>query len=629
MHANIYLPVLHKYLENCFGILPLHTRKELIDSLEWIDLRAGEVLINEGEVADCLYILLGGCLSIYTIDSDGGYNYLGSILQGESVGEVALLTDSTRSASVKASRDSVLVKILKEDFDHLCEFRPQVLKQFSKLLVKRLFYANAKQQNRVKPNVALLPLHSIPEFDELMPRLLNIANKYSGTHLIDPDVIKEELEIPFDVLERPDSRLKLNEWLAEIDLKDEYSLYVSPLPLSYWYEKCVRQADVVYLFVDPSQDLPEGKVFDYIRSRRANHPEVDYNLVLLHRDSSQLPTNTKKWLDHINPSMHLHIRLDYDKDIARLARFVTENVVGLACGGGGAKALSQAGVLKAFQEYGLEVDYVSGTSMGAIVAACFALDWSWEEVNQKMQNALVKGGITKDITFPIFAFLRGKNKDKTLESYFDYQIEDLWLNYLCVSCDLSSHKMMVHDEGSLWEAISASSAIPGVFPPAIIDGRFYVDGGLVNNLPGDLLLDNNCRYLISISVGDYSELYTEEKKFPSARRFIGRRLLGFKKRNNDLPGILQVFVRSVLLASTYNDTIVHMKSDVLLLPEVEHIGLLEWKKLDEAVKAGYKSAKQYLENNSADFIQKQLDHKPRTPSYQTRSQGPSLFSKAD
>ena len=58
MQSNVYLPVLHKYLENCFGILPKYTQKELIDSLEWIELHAGDVLINEGEVADCLYILL-------------------------------------------------------------------------------------------------------------------------------------------------------------------------------------------------------------------------------------------------------------------------------------------------------------------------------------------------------------------------------------------------------------------------------------------------------------------------------------------------------------------------------------------------------------------------------------------
>ena len=285
----------------------------------------------------------------------------------------------------------------------------------------------------------------------------------------------------------------------------------------------MRQADEIYLLADARQFAQTGEVLAYLLERRVRHPDIPYHLLLLHPNGDQLPQGTDRWLEQISPLRHHHVRLDRESDLHRVARFITQQAIGLALGGGGAKGMAHVGVWKAFQELGIEVDLIGGSSIGAMMGAPLAMNWSYEQLLEVCKRVFLDPRIAKDYNLPLYSLLTGRNKNRIMRELFDYQIEDLWQPFFCVSCDLSTNRMMVHERGSLWKAASASSAIPGIFPPFIYDGHFLIDGGMVNNIPGDLVLERGATYLVNVDLSESPALYTDQKSFPSVWELLRRR----------------------------------------------------------------------------------------------------------
>ena len=133
-----------------------------------------------------------------------------------------------------------------------------------------------------------------------------------------------------------------------------------------------------------------------------------------------------------NPGINLPPRgLEY---FERLARFLSGKTFGLVLGGGGAKGFAHIGIIRALQEANIPIDVVGGTSMGAAIASLFAMVQYIEDMIQINKKVWIEMKPLKDFTLPIMSFIRGKKFDKMGEIvYGDLQIEDLWLNYFCIS----------------------------------------------------------------------------------------------------------------------------------------------------------------------------------------------------
>jgi NTE family protein len=320
-------------------------------------------------------------------------------------------------------------------------------------------------------------------------------------------------------------------------------------------------------------------------------------LIFLHQNGDNRPKDTLTWIQRLDTRQFLHLRQDNEKDYRRLSRFLTRRTIGLACGGGGAKGIAHVGVFKAFRELGLEVDMIGGTSIGSIMGATQALDWSQEKLTKVAHQTFVEENIANDYHLPFYSLLRGRKKENIIKHNFSYQIEDLWYNFLCVSCDLSTNRQCTHEQGSLWEAVTASSAMPGVFPPLIQDGHFLVDGALVNNLPGDLLKERGCEFLINIDVSNTREIYSEASHFPSAWQTLLKKIIPGKRKKSRFPGLFKIFMRSSYLPSLNHSQEVNALADIALLPPVRKIGLMGWNKMDEAIKIGYEHTMSYFEDH--------------------------------
>lgn len=597
MSFSAYEASLERAFRTHFGQLSPQDLQALYQRLEWIHLLSGQVLMQQGDAPDGMYIVVAGRLVVYL--GEAREKVLGTISTGESVGEMGLLTDSPRSASVKASRDSVLVKIDREQFEALGQTHPMVYRAFARTLVDRMMQVNHRSGLDLRPNLALVPITPLPELPHFIDRLYQAVAAHTETRLITQNSLSQELDLPPDQLSAAEHQPKVSRWLAEFDGEDIYGLFAAEYDWSPWTQKCVRQADEIYLLADARQFDATGETLAQLLQRRDSHPEIPLHLVLLHPHGDALPQGTHHWLDQIAPQRHHHLRLDREADLRRLARFITQQAVGLALGGGGAKGMAHLGIFKAFQELGIEVDLVGGTSIGAIMAAPVALNWSLEKMFEVSRRVFLKGRIAQDYNLPLFSLLTGRNKHRILRELFDYQIEDLWLPFFCVSCNLSNNQLKVHERGSLWQAASASSAIPGVFPPFIYDGHFLIDGAMVNNIPGDLALERGAARLINVDLNDAPEIMAERNSFPSIWELLRNRMRKRPGRDDysGFPGLGQIFMRASLLASSNHSHQVNAAADVVLSPPVRDIGLMSWGKIDVAAEIGYREAMEYFEKH--------------------------------
>lgn len=158
--------------------------------------------------------------------------------------------------------------------------------------------------------------------------------------------------------------------------------------------------------------------------------------------------------------------------------------VSLVLGGGGARGLTQIGVVKYLIEQGFEVDEVVGCSIGALVGAAVVMNRTKELSN--WMETLTKRQVFRlmDFANPRFGLLKGDRVLERLHDVFsDINIEDLPIRYTAIATDLRNEEEVIFRTGSIYTAIRASMAIPGVFRGVVFGDRFLVDGGVLNNVP--------------------------------------------------------------------------------------------------------------------------------------------------
>ncbi|TDS11853.1 patatin-like phospholipase family protein [Sphingobacterium paludis] len=167
-----------------------------------------------------------------------------------------------------------------------------------------------------------------------------------------------------------------------------------------------------------------------------------------------------------------------------MQRINEEKKVSLVLGSGGARGITQIGVIQYLVEQGYIIDEIVGCSIGALVGAAYACN-RVVELGDWMKT-LTKGQVFRllDFTNPRFGLLKGQRIIDKLHTVFDdVNIEDLPFTYTAVATDLDREEEVVFTTGSIYTAIRASIAIPGVFAGVVYDDRFLVDGGVLNPLP--------------------------------------------------------------------------------------------------------------------------------------------------
>jgi NTE family protein len=560
--------------------------------VNWVALRGGEVLFHEGDPGDAAYLLISGRTRAVAAVGDGE-RMLSEMGAGETIGEMALLSDAVRSATVYALRDCQLARLSRDTFDSLVERHPLALRRIAGFVVERLRRHTSGAAAAASPlvSLAIVPARPGPDLDRLIADLEAELRRFGTTERIDRSAVERALGPgAADARDHESAGVRLVRWLNERDRASRYVVYAADPTWTPWTERALRQADHV-LVVARAEDGPElgdseERLAEIWRKTRAPRR----SLVLLHAPDEP-PQGTSAWLARRDVERHFHVHAGSRGDVARLVRLLTGHAVGLVLGGGGARGFAHLGALRALEEAGVPIDAIGGTSMGAIVGALPAMGFDASTSHEMCRQYV---GSLFDPTLPLVSLLSGRRIGSRLaEALGSGDIEDLPIPFFCVSTNLSRAGAVIHRRGPLFRAVRSSISLPGILPPITVDGDLYVDGGLIDNLPIETMAEQHGGSVIAIDVSPEQDLRSE---FDLAAGFSGWRVL-WRRLNPfaaplDVPYISSVLMRSVVVASLARERerrAAETASLYLKMP-VDDWRLLDFDRLDAIAARGYEAS---------------------------------------
>jgi len=554
--------------------------RHLLSEANWFGLPGGTLLERDGENDAALFLVVTGCLGIFVPDSQGQRRMVALAPAGETVGEMSLITQTKEhSAQIVALRDTELLRIGPQAFEQLVARHPRVMMNLMQQMSKRLRETTRGGGNSPRPKTfAIVPLQPGLESAPVAHRLAAALSEM-GSRAAVLDVAAGD---------------QTAEWFNTFESAHDVVFYRGDLPDSSWTHQCLRQADRIFLLARADQPLPQSPLdLPAFKERASGLPE----LLLLHPagDRAGLPEHFS--LRSGLFESHHHVRAGNSEDIRRLARFIAGRAVGLVLAGGGARGFAHIGIIKALKEAGVPFDHIGGTSMGAIIAAGLAREWDVPELTERMREAFVVNNPLSDFTLPLIALVRGKKASMMLEKHFgDIRIEELPKPFFCVSSDLTTGRIHEHRSGVLWRALRATVALPGILPPVTYHGHLLVDGGVMNNLPVDVMREHTMGSgpIIACDVTGELDLQARDDRYGERPWWW---LLGQRMRGN--PSIVSILMRSGTVGSEAQRRIVREQADYLIEPPMPDIGLRDWKKFDQAIQEGYDVARASIEKNGA------------------------------
>ena len=548
--------------------------RRLLSEANWFGLPGGMLLKRDGENARALFLVVTGTLGVFVEDEKGAKRLVAQVGPGETVGEMSLISgEEAHSAQLVALRDTEILRISPDGFNSLIARHPLVMMNLMRVLVKRLQETTQHPTDMARPKTfAMVPLQDGLGNEPIARRIAAVLTDMgSRAAVLDANSADQSAE-----------------WFNAFEAAHDVVFYRGDAPDSAWTQLCLRQADRILLLAEANRPLPLRPLdLPAFKERATGLPE----LLLLH------PTGRSEGLpEHFALrsglfESHHHVRAGNTEDIRRLARFISGRAIGLVLAGGGARGFAHIGVIKALMENNVPFDHLGGTSMGAIIAAGVALEWSLDELSARMRDAFVSANPLDDYTIPLIALVRGKKVSNLLREHFgDVRIEEMPRPFFCVSSDLTSGRIHVHRAGPLWRALRASVALPGILPPVTHHGHLLVDGGVMNNLPVDVMAQRASGPIIASDVtGELDIRVTDERYGERAWwSLVWQRMRG-------TPSIVSILMRSGTVGSEAQRRVVRDMANYMFEPPLPDIGLRDWKKFDQAVAEGYAHALDIIE----------------------------------
>lgn len=561
--------------------------RDIIGDFRWETYAAGQVILRQGEAGDDALVIVSGRVQA-TLSDGEEERVLGEVGSGSIVGELSLLSAAPRSATVTAVRETRVARMSRAALEKIMRTHPQFALHLMETIVQRQ-QRNFDQNYVEKPtslNLALVPTHSGIDMADFVEQLRLQLAKHGDVLMIDRRRFDEMYGLD-DALQHghPTSAI-VQLWLDELERLYDYVVYVADDEWSGWTSWVVRGADRVLLVGEAGRGPELGRLEEatlgHIYKQRCE-------LVLLHEPQVKQPSGTSRWLEKRDIYRHYHVRKGDDGHVARLARLITGNGIGLVLSGGGARGYAHLGIIKALIEQQVPIDAIGATSMGAVIGGGLMCYMSYDGLRQQAGKLGSRKALL-DLTFPTSALMRSKKVSRAMETlYGDADIEDGWLPFFCISTNLSKALVNVHNRGRMKHAVRASLSIPGVFSPVVRDGDLVVDGGVMNNYPVDVMREVLQGGTIIGSLVSSRESkgrpYELDDHIDGWRTFFAGLIPGMKRRR--VPSIVKVIMGATSVYSNYLLTDFERRTDLLLQTETHPYGTLDFDNHRELAQKGY------------------------------------------
>lgn len=510
-------------------LLPSDVRDHLLATGEELTIAAGATLFEAGDVGDALYVLKAGRLELRRAEGS-----LRDFYPVSTLGELALLTDSPRSGTVVARRDSLLIRVDRDRFSELTAAEPSVMKAVAAGIAYRLQDSIPRVSPRPpEPRVIAVVGVDVESVDSIA-RTIEEQLKVTGLRVV------KLSEVDPDGLQRAES--------------DNDRVLLTAGSNSAWRDVCIRQADrVIFVSESPAPNDPSSTnglcdvVLVGVKPSQAQ--TIAWHDVTGCRRVYPLGSDSSSWAIRLSP----------------LTARIAGTSVGLVLAGGGARSLAHLGVLQAFEEAGVVIDRVAGTSMGAFIASLYATGASADEVDARVFDEFVRRNPFSDYRPSATSLAAGERGKAMLRRCIgDVRLEELPRELVVVSTDLYERGAVYHRRGGAVEAVAASMCLPVLFPPQRLDGRVLVDGTLTDNCPVGPLLEVPEGPVVAIRIGSTSSRATGER----------------------IPSLGETLMRIMQMADRQTTDDPSRIATVTVTPDTRGVGLLEFHQIDRAREAG-------------------------------------------
>ncbi len=506
--------------------------------------------------------------------------------------------------AARALRPSSLLRFEGDDFDALVKLHPALL-----VHVARKIADPVRDVRTPASRLALVPGHPGLRLAPLADELIGALDPAGRSALVTLRRAERDCANPeLGQLGRGEPGWStVDLWLDQLSDKSPVLLLVGDDEPSTWTRAAIDRADHVVVVVEQGRPVDSGwlrRVLPFSRDseRRLRGPDGGDNsgferrsVLRLHRPGAPRTAGSERWRQAVAADQVFQLRRGDPSDLARLGRLLSGRAIGLVLGGGGARGFAHIGVWRALREAGLPIDAVGGTSSGAILAAQLAQDLDHEGMLEINERCIALKAFS-EYTAPLISLLASRRIERAAKLIgAGDRLEDLWRPAFTVATDITAGRRVVMDRGPVWEAIRASGAIPGLILPVVRGTHLLVDGGLMDNLPVEIMRRRLGRdaTVIAVSVEAGRPVEMRASRFPSQRALA----LKFARRrwDPDLPSIGDILSRSVALGVGSRGSEGASRPDLLIEPDVSAFGTLSFSRIRPLAEVGYRAARRTLE----------------------------------
>ncbi|HME02779.1 MAG TPA: MFS transporter [Solirubrobacteraceae bacterium] len=552
-----------------------------------VSLSRGEWLFREGDPADGVYVVRVGHLEVVRDGPEP--ETVHTLTRGAVLGELALLSDSVRSASIRALRDTELLKIDKEHFNSLLRSEPELSLGLTRVLSAQLKASRTIPVTRRARPVAIVVRATGPGVP-----LLELADELSWAMCAWGKVA---VLYPGEAGEAPGKETRTEAFArfaplierCELDHDQVIMVCGSDEHTSTWNEFCMSHADRALAFVAgplPLERERDGGSSPGWLERLSGSDLVGYGL---EPGSGDLAG----WIANLEPRSTFSISAGRERrsDVNRVARRLAGRSLGVVLSGGGARAFAHLGVLDVLLDAGMLVDRVGGVSMGAFIGGLLAQGRDSASMDGCCYEEWVRRNPINDYTIPRSSLIKGRKAEAMLERVFgDVRLEELARSFYCASANLRGNRLVVDRDGPMALAVGASICLPLIAPPVRREDGLLIDGSLLDNLPLEPMSSSGEGPVLAIDIKG-----GEERPRPAEGLSASERSL-HPIRQGRLPSLPETMARIALLSSANTDESARRFADLTIGVRVSGVGLLEFHQIDEARSAGRRAALTALED---------------------------------
>lgn len=529
----------------------------LIANSEIIESPASTVLFQIHQPSEYVYYIIDGYVELFS--SSTFERKIASIRSGGMLGETSVLAGESHGFTARTNKISQLIKMEKAVFLKFFQEDPHILMQLTQSVAKRLRrMAMGFTTDRYPFKNIVLYRASLDIQLEKFKHHFQACSQQDNTHIYDKKCFEA-------------SELDIVPFLFQCENKSGINIFIVEPGEDVWDKTVLLHAEYIYLLVNEGawQSIPMD-VVDGENTRPCD-------LIIWH-DKPEPYINTHRFYEQYSFKRHHHFH-DHKTFYQRIYRFMTGQAIGLVISAGGFRGYAHYGLIKALLETGMPIDCIGGSSFGAAIGAGLAENFDWEHfkiIYEKSIGQLKKKKIF-NFTFPFTSLLSGKLPTDLLQEVYGHRrIEDLPINFFCVTGNLSSRQKEVKHQGELWEWLRASIAVPGILPPFEKEGNIYVDGAVCTALPVQDMREylDGAGKIISLDVR--LPLLLKDKHqyaFPPILRFkdVLAYKLGLSKKNYVLPSMLDILLESSSIEQYRYDSEGAKKADIMITPDTSSL----------------------------------------------------------